>query len=481
MLRTLCATVLTTTLSILTTAGFAAGPVDEPYTVYVSEAGSYARCGPSGEHYRTDRLIEGEALEVYLETDDGWLGIRPPETSFCWVPADQVEVDADGVSGTIIDPEAVAWIGTNLGRARKYRWQVQFQVGESVALIGSTGPDSDTESPGAWLRIVPPPGEFRWVHDSQIVKSREAMAQLQSDRRNLLASGAVPVMQPVRDESIESPRDLDVPPAPFDMEAAQQQAAAEGGSVLANADVAQVAHSEVEPRREFRSRMSVAENVRVRDMQASESEAGQDSAGGSSWTQAYRAAPPRNLPTSQNLQASATFPSDRPGATANSLQRLQMELARLMASEASPQQTESLRSQVELLLQTSGDAGERGRARLLIDRIEQYQEIAIRRDGRSMAEPDPVATVAAPVPSVPQATTYDRQGWLVEVYSSRPDAPPFALTDRDGQTLAYLSPAASINARRMLNQQVGIVGRLSNRSEGDMPHYIATQVVRLKR
>ncbi|QDV57245.1 hypothetical protein [Rosistilla oblonga] len=486
MLRTLCVTILSTTVSILTTAAFAAGPVDEPYTVYVSEAGSYARCGPSGEHYRTDRLIEGEALEVYLETDDGWLGIRPPETSFCWVPADQVEIDADGTTGTILDPDAVAWIGTNLGRARKYRWQVQFQVGETVALIGNTSRETESGEQESWLRIVPPPGEFRWVHDSQIVKSREAMAKLQSERKNMLLAGAVPTAERASDEPADSANDVDAPPAPFDMEAAQREVVEAGGSVIGDAEIAQVSHVEVEPRGSFRSRMSVANDIRVRDMADQDSQVEQVEATDSSWTQAYRSAPPRERTASQNLPASAAFPGDRTGAGSGQLQQMQMELARLMASEASPRQAEALRSDVELLIQTSTDPVDRGRARLLIDRIDQYREIASRRSGQPMglSTPAPAAPAVAPTTTssrVASAPRYDREGWLVEVYSSRPEAPPFALTDRDGQTIAYLSPAVGINARRMLNQQVGIVGRLSTRSEGATPHYIGEQVVRLKR
>ncbi|QDS90642.1 hypothetical protein EC9_48560 [Rosistilla ulvae] len=484
MLRTLCVTILSTTVSILTSAAFAAGPVDEPYTVYVSEAGSYARCGPSGEHYRTDRLIEGEALEVYLETDDGWLGIRPPETSFCWVPADQVEIDADGTTGTITDPDAVAWIGTNLGRARKYRWQVQFQVGETVALIGNSSRETESGDQETWLRIVPPPGEFRWIHDSQIVKSREAMAQLQLDRKNNQVAAVV--RQPAG-ESADTPRVEDPPPAPFNVQAAQQQVATVGGSILGeDVPVTQVGHAEVEPQSHFQSRMSVADNVRMQDMEAQESGAAMVQEEGSSWTQALRSAPPRDRPTNQNLQASATFPSDRPRAASSQLQQMQMELARLMASEGSVQQAQALRTQVESLIQTASDPVDRGRARLLVDRIDQYQEIASRHSEQPMvqsapasAPPQAPAVAAAPRASAP--VRYDRQGWLVQVFSARPDAPPFALTDRDGQTIAYLSPAAGINARRMLNKEVGIVGRVDPRSESATPHYLAEQIVRLKR
>ena len=98
----------------------------EPYSVYVAAEKSYARCGPAQDYYRTDPLRMGQELEVYAETDDGWLGIRPPEDSFCWVPAETVQKNDGELDGIISEDRTVAWIGTHLGRARSYRWQVQL-------------------------------------------------------------------------------------------------------------------------------------------------------------------------------------------------------------------------------------------------------------------------------------------------------------------------------------------------------------------
>ena len=153
----------------------------EPYSVYVAEEKAYARCGPSTDYYRTDPLRQGQALEVYAETDDGWLGIRPPEESFCWVPADTIEMAGSEEDGTVIEDRTVAWIGTHLGRARTYRWQVQLAKGEPVSVIGRSereGPDG----PQLWFRIVPPSGEYRWVHRDDVVGSSEELVELMRSR-----------------------------------------------------------------------------------------------------------------------------------------------------------------------------------------------------------------------------------------------------------------------------------------------------------
>lgn len=155
--------------------GYAASDLSaEPYSIFVVQAGSHTRCGPGKDFYRTDDLRRGQQLDVYLETADGWLGVRPPENSFSWIPADDVELDNRGETGTVTQDRSVVWIGTNLGRARKYRWQIQLPAGEPVTILGSSereGPDG----PKKWYRIVPPSGEFRWVHRSEVAESAEEL------------------------------------------------------------------------------------------------------------------------------------------------------------------------------------------------------------------------------------------------------------------------------------------------------------------
>lgn len=145
----------------------------EPYVVFVAHQSAHTRCGPGGQYYRTDPLRHGQELEVYVETADGWLGVRPPEDSFCWMPASALEKNADDTA-TVIEDKSIVWIGTHLGRARKYQWQVQLAKGESVTVIGKSERDGP-DGPQLWYRVVPPSGEFRWIHRDQVVESAEEL------------------------------------------------------------------------------------------------------------------------------------------------------------------------------------------------------------------------------------------------------------------------------------------------------------------
>ena len=149
----------------------------EPFQVFVAQPNAFAHCGPSDDYYRTDPLRFGQTLDVYTETVDGWLGIRPPEDSFCWLPAETVELDQSGELGFVIEDRTVSWIGTQLGRARQYRWQVQLAKGEQVTVIGRSEREG-ADGPQLWYRIVPPSGEYRWVHRDAVVESTEALVAI---------------------------------------------------------------------------------------------------------------------------------------------------------------------------------------------------------------------------------------------------------------------------------------------------------------
>ncbi len=212
----------------------------EPYPVFIVQEEAYARCGPSGDYYRTDPLRHGQEVEVYAETDDGWLGIRPPADSFCWIPAETVEMDAAEETGVIIEDRTVAWIGTHLGRARTYRWQVQLAKGEPVTVVGRSereGPDG----PQLWYRIVPPSGEYRWVHRDQVVMSSEELVASIRDQSsgedNEFLSGS-PIIARTRPAQSRSP--LEASPHPKSPNSSRRNSpkrktvVASGSSILEN-------------------------------------------------------------------------------------------------------------------------------------------------------------------------------------------------------------------------------------------------------
>jgi len=367
----------------------------DPYVAFIAQDECFARSGPGEVFYRTDPLPRGAEIEVYLETSDGWLGIRPPEGSFSWLPASQVRAVGDGASVEVVNPQAVSWIGTQLGRARQFRWQVQLQPGEQVTVLDRferPGPDGKREQ---WLKIVPPAGEFRWIHRNCIALSRD-------------------VAVAVHVESVE--------PASHETQPSVESSRVDAG---------------------FEERAASREE-----------------------SQAI-------APVSYAEETSPTEPDDWHEADSSvtastepvTLERCQTQLAALLSQEASATEVQWLIDQISEGMRSEQDSIQRARWQLMYERAQQYLTLCQRR----AAEPS----------SGRADSPYDRTGYLKQVYSARPQSPPFALVDRMGNTLIYVAPAPGLNLRRFLDQEIGIVGTVTYTTGLDTPMIVASRVTRL--
>jgi uncharacterized protein YraI len=562
----------------------------QPYDVYVDQEEVTARCGPGGDYYRTDPLRHGQRLEVYLETGDGWLGVRPPEGSFCWVQADAVAADRSGKSGRVTEEGTLAWIGTHLGKARKYMWQVQLSKGEEVAILGRAereGPDG----PQTWYRIAPPAGEFRWVHRDQVVDSPEQLLRNKPsvDQRlaqgkptpiddGLIPPGEDPQPRPTAGAGLLSAAksillngatEYGSPPTRPEVKAADLVPLDAGDAVpLAGAQIAQnPARSQpaptIEPARPFAPApetsgtmqtafadetpagyadeiaadpvqpigsgiaratqpplISIASEPLVRTIGAiADDQSSVQPASDANWVRgtgrgsiATQPASSRPMaarpgaatpgagtgatmasaslplsPQSSGVDESGFGPATSRSATtfaAASVDSLQLELSRRMVASARASEVEPLRIAAASIAQTHPSETERQRAKMLTQRIEQFQSVARRRDG----EPAPQSLAAGGSPgAIPPgqvvlsgggSATTEAVGFLVQVYSARPDSPPFALTDATGKTTHYVSPMPGLNLRRYLNQKLTVGGQVGYDTGLDTPHVIATSAVR---
>ncbi|TVP95699.1 MAG: SH3 domain-containing protein [Planctomycetaceae bacterium] len=543
----------------------------DPFDVYVDQEEVMARSGPGGEYYRTDPLRHGQRLEVYLETESGWLGVRPPDGSFSWVPADAIQPDRSGQSGSVIEDGAPSWIGTQLGKARKYMWQVQLTRGETVVILGRAereGPDG----PQLWYRIAPPAGEFRWVHRKQVVEDPEALLRDKPKPGSRVAQApltpADPQMlgpverEPVRpglfdsarsvlqtsDENAALSRDRSAADAltepgdgvrlfGLDVTGAIPLAAAtpsDSRSVDSfSADVRSPAGvvDSAQPLRtaSFTESTSVAGQPQTAATQVAEIDAFIPAGSGPIGSGVARTIQPplvtiASEPTVRAINlagpndASGVQPASGSewvaGATRQvardtssttdyagwSLDALQLELSRRMVAAAGTRELDALRTAVDRLAGSANSETDRQRAAQLSQRIRQYQSVAARRDGQplpssgsllesttgpvvmagaSVAQsPIPPGQVTLSPPSDFNKPEAEATGYLVQVYSARPNSPPFALTDASGRTTHYVSPFPGFNLRRYLNQHITLAGQAGHDTGLDTPHIIAGSVIR---
>lgn len=129
-----------------------------PYEATVCEAEALVRSGAGKDFYATDRLQNGDKVQVFKHTADGWCAIRPPLGSFSWVSARYVQM-AQNDLGQIVGNSVPVYVGSRLSPDRS-QVQVSLQAGKVVEVLET--PSENTLE--ALCRISPPSGEFRWIH-----------------------------------------------------------------------------------------------------------------------------------------------------------------------------------------------------------------------------------------------------------------------------------------------------------------------------
>ncbi len=144
-------------------------------TKFVSVSQAFAYSGPSEDLYPTNELNQAAPVEVFHETEAGWAAIRPPKGSFSWLPASEAFLLPGGRTIEVTSNNSVSWIGTSLGTAKQYRWQVKLNSGEQLIVLGEETIKDPEGVDRLWYKIAPPNGEFRWIQSAML--SSEAPPQ----------------------------------------------------------------------------------------------------------------------------------------------------------------------------------------------------------------------------------------------------------------------------------------------------------------
>ncbi|MCU0711721.1 MAG: hypothetical protein MUC43_06650 [Pirellula sp.] len=140
----------------------------QPRIRYVLGTKTVVRSGPSDRYYSTNELPPSSRVEVYLETSDGWSGIRPPEDSYNWVSAKNTYLLPGGKIAEVAEEDTPAWVGTDFKDVKQLMWQTALVKSQQLQILGEEYQIDENGSKQLWYRISPPPGEFRWVRSSTL-------------------------------------------------------------------------------------------------------------------------------------------------------------------------------------------------------------------------------------------------------------------------------------------------------------------------
>jgi hypothetical protein len=337
--------------TLIALAGAAlAADLEFPYEAYVNTDDVYVRSGPGRDYYPTDKLRKGDSVEVYRHDPGGWLAIRPPRGSFCWVSSRHLDLLEEGLAAVNSD-RVVARVGSAFSDVRDVI-QVRLDRDEKVELLEPP----NGESP--WCKIAPPSGEFRWVFAKFL--DRDLPSDLAADER----------------EAGTAARDGD-------------RVRLTGGDDEADDELS----GDVERLRE--------------------------------------------------------------------LEHIDLDLTDVIAKDISQWEFSGLQERAEAAVAAAQGSLERGRARVLLDKLTRFDDIKKRHDALPSALPaaPPIAPAARAGWTPSDDPRFDGVGRLSPVVSQSTGGPQYALMDDKGAVLSFVTPAPGVNLRPYVDRQIGVNGQ----------------------
>jgi len=451
---------------LVAAAPWASANESSPYEAFVCVEHADVVAGPGHRYYTTDRLPHGTKVEIYREEASGWLAIRPPEGSFSWVPSEFIERLDDDQLGKVKQSTG-SWIGTATEHVGEHYQQVTLKTGELVHIEAEKSISSKAGAERTWLKIAPPAGEYRWIHLRDVSRQKtvdpptvtEEIVELpKAEPRRLEVSGGAIAIREIRQ-----------PETRFDRAVEQAQyrspTAIENRSSSTDGFV---------PRKRRDSEQGIAPPIATAPNTAANRP---------------RLDPPARIASATPI---ASIPAKTPTAVTGlsneeivrQLDQVEVDLSLMVARDRSEWNLPSLRRRVESLVETGADPVARGRARLTLDKIKQFEDTfhapATPASRLSVSTADSSNEKRGSANSLADPR-YDAQGWLKPVISRKGDKPaaPYAVVDSEGQPLTFISPAPGLNLNRYLNKQVGLYGRRGYVEELKRPHVVAERVVEL--
>jgi len=403
----------------------AAGAEQFPYKANIGADDVYVRSGPGQNYYPTDKLKAGEVVEVYRHDPGGWYAIRPPEGSYTWISGRHLQwstmtPNVPGI-GTVKGEAVAARVGSRFSDIRDVI-QVRLNELEPVEVLEKveTGNGSSV-----WYKIAPPSGEFRWVFGKYV-------------------------------DSVDPNRGIRKPP--------------NTDNAVSQGEVTTVA----QPPSEAPAMLAVVSDPSQGDSpQPIEPE-----------PLAVGPSEPANHPSEDNdsLYGTSVPRSLSPEEFQGEMDRIGMMLSVMVAEEPTVWEFGTLQQSSDMLVKQAETALERGRARVLVNKIARFEDIKLRYDKVNRLRDETETSNHQLAQLVPKDRgdrlgsdtegRFDGIGRLTRVKSSNLGAPRYALVDSSGDVHCYVSPAPGVNLRHYEGSRVGING-----SRGYMPEQRAHHVM----
>jgi hypothetical protein len=467
---------------LLSGASVARGQQNYPYEAFARSAGTVVRCGPGHRYYETGKLPATALVEVHRRVRGGWLAIRPPQGSYSWVAVNHLRPTEEGDVAEAAEDGAVAWVGTNEPITTPHRWQVRLHLRERVEVLSQ--PEIKAINGGterAWVKIAPPNGEFRWVHETDIERDPPGQVAVGRDepqpppqagredsRREETAVADEPVGGVAKIQFIDSSNRV----ASRRDASAGDQATDDGDDDDSSTGARRWINRGAEARRGT-SDAGGRRRIELSDQVAGD-DAGDDADGEPRSGDSRRGS---GAPRELKILSDSEFE--------NAWLDLNIALSEMAAKNRSRWDFGKLLDRAKQLEAIGSNSLQRGRARMLASNIERFRELeqdeAPAAGDRSNST-DPIGEnppeLTASGEELPE---YDVRGTLLPVNTRSSSVPRYVVVDKNREIVAFVSPAPGLNVRSHLKSEVGIFGDVRFVKRLDADHVTAVRVIPLDR
>ena len=502
-----------------------------PYQATIQTEKAYVHAGPGEDFYPTSELKQGQVVEVYRHDADQWCAIRPLDHSYSWIAAEHLEITDNPKLARVINVPVKTRVGSLISNAFDVEY-ISLRQGEIVELVGSAVKNQSPDAvPARWFKVAPPAGEFRYVHLSHLRKTTSKGADPVETRQDKLEPMEIPTYS--LDDGTQQPASI-VSEAVSEVAASVIPVASKNfvdaqdvPSGIANQTVRQVAFEESTDQR-----LDASPNATE-----SESEtpilATQDSAA------IQTIANPRSSNTHVNVVTWEAIgePHDplhapEPRSFVDTYNALNIMLSRAILGDIEDWKLDKLQRQVTRLTEVAKSVDQQKLAEGLAVRISEFKALQDRKSAiASDRTPAPLKHVesAQPLPlpnlnnqyasadytedvdsqksdriemprKVPLArkepidvgrlmtpkdaidnSVFDATGVLIVVKTRRSDIPKYALTNRSGEIVKFVSANNGTNLAHLVNKEVGVLGTNGFIRKLNRPHVVADRVFVLQR
>jgi hypothetical protein len=339
--------------------------------------------------------------------------------------------------------------------------------------------------PGGWYAIRPPQGSFSWVQADALKPIGDRIAVVEKDRAMCYVGTRFSNARDVHQVRLDKGEKVEI----LDFKQVGDGADAQSWCQIAppSGEFRWVFAKFVD--RELPSGLSrPRDGDRTAQSDVWVAKGGQDSGASaqdsSNWTQAPPQASPKPNATAWRSVGGKSTGDDKSTAPAGDpfqaeLDAVDMQVSKIASDDPSTWEFTAARRRAEALLPRADTALERGRVRLVLNRIARFEDVKRRND--LLNQPSggmAIASARTSVLPVDEASRYDSRGKLMPVVSmsQRPNAPKYALVDDTNQVVSFVTPAPGVDLQDYVGKEVGVSGQRGFMPELRKPHVTAMRV-----